>query len=161
MAPIMELADRHGLLVIEDAAQAIGTEYRGRRAGSIGHYGCFSFLPSKNLGGAGDGGMIVTRDKSRAERLRVLRAHGAKLKYYHAMIGGNFRLDAVQAAVRRCKNRLLIPPRTMVPHRDGEKRPKTEKSYGCNPSRALPYFHLIAYCTASTRRVIGHIGIGA
>ena len=99
MDPVMTLASKHSLIVIEDAAQAIGSEYKGRRAGSIGHYGCFSFFPSKNLGGAGDGGMVVTNDAGRAEALRVLRGHGAKPKYYHKVIGGNFRLDAIQAAI--------------------------------------------------------------
>jgi dTDP-4-amino-4,6-dideoxygalactose transaminase len=103
MDPIMSLADEHGLVVIEDAAQAIGAEYKGRRAGSIGHYGCFSFFPSKNLGGAGDGGMVVTNDAQRAEKVRCLRGHGAKPKYYHKLVGGNFRLDAIQAAVVSAK----------------------------------------------------------
>ncbi len=99
MDPIMEVARRHHLAVIEDGAQAIGAEYKGRRAGSIGHHGCFSFFPSKNLGGAGDGGMVTSNDDERAEKLRVLRSHGGKPKYYHGMIGGNFRLDTLQAAV--------------------------------------------------------------
>ncbi len=99
MESIMRLAAAHNLVVIEDAAQAIGAEHAGRRAGSIGHYGCLSFFPSKNLGGAGDGGMIVTNDPLRAMHLRCLRAHGAKPKYHHQMVGGNFRLDAIQAAV--------------------------------------------------------------
>src|SRR6266567_3231820 len=99
MDPIMALAETHKLVVIEDAAQAIGSEYEGRRAGSIGHYGCFSFFPSKNLGAAGDGGMIVTNDAQRADKLKVLRAHGSKPKYYHKVVGGNFRLDALQAAI--------------------------------------------------------------
>lgn len=103
MEPIMSLAASHNLVVIEDAAQAIGSESKGRRAGSIGHYGCFSFFPSKNLGAAGDGGMIVTNDADRAERLRVLRAHGSKPKYYHKVVGGNFRLDALQAAIVSAK----------------------------------------------------------
>ncbi len=103
MDSVMEVANEHGLIVIEDAAQAIGSEYKNRRAGSIGHYGCFSFFPSKNLGGAGDGGMIVTNDKARAEKVRCLRGHGAKPKYYHKLIGGNFRLDAIQAAVVSAK----------------------------------------------------------
>lgn len=103
MDAVMDVAREHGLIVIEDAAQAIGSEYKGRRAGSIGHYGCFSFFPSKNLGGVGDGGMIVTNDKERAEKVRCLRGHGAKPKYYHKLIGGNFRLDAIQAAVVSAK----------------------------------------------------------
>jgi len=103
MDPIMEIAERHSLVVIEDAAQAIGAEYKGRRAGSIGHMGCFSFFPSKNLGGFGDGGMVVTNDPELAERLDVLRKHGARPKYHHKFIGGNFRLDAIQAAVLRVK----------------------------------------------------------
>lgn len=107
MDPIMTVANRHGLAVIEDAAQAIGAEDHGRRAGSIGTIGCFSFFPSKNLGAFGDGGMVVTNDDALAERLRVLRVHGAKPKYFHQVIGGNFRLDAIQAAVVRVKLRHL------------------------------------------------------
>jgi dTDP-4-amino-4,6-dideoxygalactose transaminase len=103
MDPVMQLAEQHKLVVIEDAAQAIGAEYKGRRAGSIGHYGCFSFFPSKNLGATGDAGMIVTNDEQRAERLKVLRGHGAKPKYYHRVVGGNFRLDAIHAAVVSAK----------------------------------------------------------
>jgi len=103
MDPIMAIAERHHLAVIEDAAQAIGAEYRGRRAGSIGHIGCFSFFPSKNLGGFGDGGMVTTNDAQLAERVRLLRGHGAKPKYFHRLVGGNFRLDAIQAAVLRVK----------------------------------------------------------
>lgn len=103
MDAVMEVAHQHGLVVIEDAAQAIGAEYKGRRAGSIGHYGCFSFFPSKNLGAAGDAGMVVTNDAQRADQLRCLRGHGAKPKYYHRMVGGNFRLDAIQAAVVSAK----------------------------------------------------------
>ena len=107
MDSIMEIARRHNLAVIEDAAQAIGAEYRGRRAGSIGDLGCFSFFPSKNLGGVGDGGMVVTNDAALAERVRILRAHGSSPKYYHKFIGGNFRLDALQAAVLRVKLQYL------------------------------------------------------
>ncbi|MBA3532352.1 MAG: DegT/DnrJ/EryC1/StrS family aminotransferase [Ardenticatenales bacterium] len=103
MDPIMELAEKHKLYVIEDAAQAIGAEYKGRRAGSIGHLGCFSFFPSKNLGGFGDGGMVTSNDPTLAERVKLLRAHGAYPKYYHKFVGGNFRLDALQAAVLRVK----------------------------------------------------------
>lgn len=107
MDPILDIARRHRLVVIEDAAQAIGAEYRGRRAGSLGHYGALSFFPSKNLGAAGDAGMVVTNDAHRAERLRVLRAHGSKPKYYHQLIGGNFRLDPIQAAIITVKLRHL------------------------------------------------------
>jgi dTDP-4-amino-4,6-dideoxygalactose transaminase len=107
MDAVMQAAQKHGLVVIEDAAQAVGAEYKGRRAGSIGHYGCFSFFPSKNLGGAGDGGMVVTQDAQRAANLIRLRGHGAEPKYYHKVIGGNFRLDALQAAVVSTKLRHL------------------------------------------------------
>jgi dTDP-4-amino-4,6-dideoxygalactose transaminase len=115
MDPILEIAGRRSLTVIEDAAQAIGAEYPSRiksssgicRAGSMGHYGCFSFFPSKNLGGFGDGGMVVSDDSDRAERLKILRVHGSKPKYYHAFVGGNFRLDAIQAAVLSVKLRHL------------------------------------------------------
>lgn len=107
MDPIMAIAERHGLMVVEDAAQAIGAEYKGRRAGSIGHLGCFSFFPSKNLGGFGDGGMVTTNDAGLADRVKLLRGHGAKPKYYHRMVGGNFRLDALQAAVLRVKLKYL------------------------------------------------------
>jgi len=103
MDPIMEIAGRHGLKVIEDAAQAIGAEYKGRRAGSMGDYGCFSFFPSKNLGAAGDGGMVVMKDDALTERVSMLRGHGSKPKYYHPLIGGNFRLDAMQAAIVTAK----------------------------------------------------------
>ena len=107
MDAIMPIAERRGLVVIEDAAQAIGAEYHGRRAGSIGHYGSFSFFPSKNLGAAGDGGMVVTNDVKRAEKLRRIRVHGSQPKYYHSIVGGNFRLDAMQAAIVTVKLRHL------------------------------------------------------
>ncbi len=104
MAPILDLAQRRNLKVIEDAAQAIGAEYReGRRAGGMGTVGCLSFFPSKNLGALGDGGMVVTNDQELAERMKVLRVHGGKPKYYHKMIGGNFRLDTIHAAVLNVK----------------------------------------------------------
>lgn len=100
MDPIMKIAKKHNIYVIEDAAQAIGSEYAdGRRAGSIGDMGCFSFFPSKNLGGFGDAGMVVTNNKILADKLYKLRVHGSEPKYYHQIIGGNFRIDALQAAV--------------------------------------------------------------
>jgi dTDP-4-amino-4,6-dideoxygalactose transaminase len=103
MDPILDVAKRRNLIVIEDAAQAIGAEDGGRRAGSLGHYGCFSFFPSKNLGGFGDGGMVTTHDPARATKLKALRTHGSQTKYYHQWVGGNFRLDALQAAVIEVK----------------------------------------------------------
>lgn len=103
MDPILNLAGRYNIPVIEDAAQAIGAMYPSKsgkqKAGSMGATGCFSFFPSKNLGGVGDGGMVVTNDADLAKKLKKLRNHGASPKYYHALIGGNFRLDPIQAAV--------------------------------------------------------------
>lgn len=103
MEPILRIAEAAGLAVIEDAAQAIGAEYDGRRAGSMGHIGCFSFYPTKNLGGAGDGGMLTTQDDALAEKLRLLRVHGMAPRYYHKIVGINSRLDSFQAAVLNVK----------------------------------------------------------
>jgi len=103
MEPIMEVAGRLGLGVIEDAAQGIGSEYHGRRAGSFGRFGCFSFFPAKNLGCMGDGGMLTAQSEEDWERAVTLRVHGSKPKYYHHLVGGNFRLDALQAAVLLAK----------------------------------------------------------
>lgn len=105
--PILEIARAHELLVVEDAAQAIGARYNNRFVGTIGDFGCFSFFPSKNLGGAGDGGLITTNDSAMAERLRMLRVHGSQKKYFHEIRGTNSRLDALQAAVLRVKLRHL------------------------------------------------------
>jgi dTDP-4-amino-4,6-dideoxygalactose transaminase len=103
MAPILETAARAGVAVIEDAAQAIGARYHGRPVGGLGTCGCFSFFPSKNLGAFGDGGLVTTSDPALAHRVRLLRNHGAEPKYFHKIVGGNFRLDALQAAVLRVK----------------------------------------------------------
>lgn len=142
---VLEIAARHDLKVIEDAAQAIGAEYRGKRAGSIGHAGTFSFFPTKNLGGYGDGGMIVTSDEHLAAELRMLRFHGCQTKYYHEKLGFNSRLDEIQAAILRVKlkyldqwnqarreraaayDELLAGQPLMVPGKDGQ---------------ALPIYHL-------------------
>lgn len=105
--PILEIAKIHGLAVIEDAAQAIGARYKGHFAGTLGTFGCFSFFPSKNLGGAGDGGLVTTNDDALAERLQLLRVHGSKRKYHHEILGTNSRLDALQAAILRVKLRHL------------------------------------------------------
>ncbi len=103
MEPIHTIAKEHNLVVIEDAAQAIGSEYKDQRAGSLGDMGCFSFFPTKNLGGIGDGGLVTTDSESLYERLRILRVHGSHPKYYHKWVGGNFRLDTLQAAVVAAK----------------------------------------------------------
>jgi dTDP-4-amino-4,6-dideoxygalactose transaminase len=103
MDAIMEIAERRGIIVVEDAAQAIGAEYKGRRAGSMGHTGCFSFFPSKNLGGYGDGGIVTTHDEDVADRIVSLREHGQREKYYYCAVGANSRLDALQAAVLTVK----------------------------------------------------------
>ena len=107
MDALTNLAKTYGLVVIEDAAQAVGAEYKQRRAGSMGEAGCFSFFPSKNLGAFGDGGMITTGDEGLCERLRALRVHGSTRKYHHERVGYNSRLDALQAAVLNVKLRYL------------------------------------------------------
>ena len=121
MEPIMELADRRGIKVIEDACQSIGASRRGRSAGTFGYSGCFSFFPSKNLGGVGDGGLIVTNDGDLRELLLALRVHGSRSDYQHDYIGLNSRLDALEAAVLRVK----------LPHLDGwnAKRARNAATY--------------------------------
>jgi dTDP-4-amino-4,6-dideoxygalactose transaminase len=101
--PMLSVAAEAGVPVIEDACQAIGATCNGRQAGTIGDVGCFSFFPSKNLGGFGDGGLVTTNDEKLAHEIRLLRNHGAEPRYFHKRIGGNFRLDAIQAAVLRVK----------------------------------------------------------
>jgi dTDP-4-amino-4,6-dideoxygalactose transaminase len=107
LKPILEIAEARRLTVIEDAAQAIGARYKGRFVGTLGTFGCFSFFPSKNLGGAGDGGLVTTNEDALAERLRLLRVHGSERKYHHEILGMNSRLDALQAAILRVKLRHL------------------------------------------------------
>ena len=103
MDAINEIAKRHGIVVIEDAAQAFGAEYQGKKAGSLSDFGCFSFYPSKNLGGIGDGGLVTLNDEKLYKKIIILRNHGCTHQYYHEMVGGNFRLDAVQAAALAVK----------------------------------------------------------
>ncbi len=107
MDPILEIAERRHIPIVEDAAQSIGATYKGRQAGSMGAFGCLSFFPSKNLGGAGDGGMILTQDGHFAEKIKILRVHGSQPKYYHQVIGCNSRLDSLQAVVLSVKLRQL------------------------------------------------------
>jgi dTDP-4-amino-4,6-dideoxygalactose transaminase len=109
MTALLELARQHGIPVIEDACQAIGATCGGRQAGTMGDAGCFSFFPSKNLGAFGDAGLVTTNDPALAREIKLLRNHGAEPKYFHSRIGGNFRIDALQAAVLRVK----------LPHLDG------------------------------------------
>jgi dTDP-4-amino-4,6-dideoxygalactose transaminase len=103
MRPILAAADASGVAVIEDACQAIGARYQGRTVGGLGTFGTFSFFPSKNLGAFGDGGLVTTNDDTLARKLKILRVHGGERQYYHTVIGGNFRLDALQAAILRVK----------------------------------------------------------
>ena len=103
MDPIWSMAERHNLLVIEDAAQSLGAEYKGRRVGTLGAVACLSFYPSKNLGGFGDSGAVTTNDPEWADRMRILRAHGMEPRYYHHLVGWNARIDAIQAALLRVK----------------------------------------------------------
>lgn len=103
MTPLQDLAKKHKLWVIEDACQAIGSEFKGQRAGGLGDFGCFSFFPTKNLGGFGDAGMVTTRSQKLYEKMKVLRVHGMAPKYYHKMVGGNFRIDALQSAILLAK----------------------------------------------------------
>lgn len=118
MDAVMELAHKYGLHVIEDACQAMGSAYKHRPVGSIGTAGCFSFFPTKNLGGYGDGGMVITNDDELAAKLRILRVHGSNPKYYHSMIGYNSRLDSLQAAMLRVK----------LPHLDDWNRKRRQKA---------------------------------
>jgi len=103
MDPILRAAEKAGVAIVEDAAQAIGSVYHGKPAGGMGQFGCFSFFPSKNLGAFGDAGLVTTNDASLAKRAELLRMHGMEPKYYHQLVGGNFRMDALQAAVLRVK----------------------------------------------------------
>ena len=122
LEPIVKIAKEKNIFVIEDAAQAIGTEYKnGKCVGNIGDIGCFSFFPSKNLGGYGDGGLVTTNNDELAYMLRIKRVHGGEKKYYHKVIGGNFRIDALQSAVLRVK----------LPHLDkwSEKRRANAENY--------------------------------
>jgi len=135
MEALMGIASRLGLYVIEDAAQAIGAQDgKGRMAGGIGHIGCFSFFPTKNLGAFGDAGLCTTSHTALAERMRVLRVHGAEPKYHHSLIGGNFRLDEIQAAVLNVKLKSLDD---WMAARDGHARQYTQRLQAVSPAGAV------------------------
>jgi len=129
MDPILEIARKHGLRVIEDACQAHGAEYRGRRAGSMGDAGCFSFYPGKNLGAYGEAGAVVTQDSSLAARIRMLRDHGQSKKYYHDLVGWNDRMDGIQGAILSAKLKHLP---AWNEARRGHARMYTELLKGCD-----------------------------
>lgn len=146
MDPLLEISERRGIPIIEDAAQAIGAEYRGRRAGSMGRIGCYSFYPTKNLGAAGDAGMVTTNDDKLADRLRTLRVHGGLTEYLHEEVGFNGRLDAFQAAVLRVK----------LPHLDEWARIRVEKAQRYNQLFAeagLPFEVSTPYVPESSAHV--------
>ena len=151
MDPILEIAKRHGLVVIEDAAQAHGAEYKGRRVGSLGDMGCFSFYPGKNLGAYGEGGMVVTSNAEYTRTIRMLRDWGAEQKYHHVLKGYNFRLEGIQGAVLRVKLRHLETwteaRRTAARHYD-----ELLSDSGVLTPQAMPYarhvYHIYAIRTA-------------
>jgi dTDP-4-amino-4,6-dideoxygalactose transaminase len=153
MDPIMEMARARGLAVIEDGAQSIGAEYKGRAAQSIGDIGCISFFPSKNLGGFGDGGMVLTVDEGHARKLAALRVHGAPKKYFHDWVGINSRLDSLQAAVLRVK----------LPHLDSETagRQKNADRYRQNLAGAGLPIELSQPASYQTRHVYNQFVIRA
>jgi dTDP-4-amino-4,6-dideoxygalactose transaminase len=157
MDPLMDLARANNLRVVEDAAQAIGSALPdGRRAGSIGDIGCFSFFPSKNLGAFGDGGMCTTNDPHLAERLKVLRAHGGKPKYHHAVIGGNFRLDEIQAAVLVVKlkylDRWTQARQRNADHYDAAFARMNLAAHVATPARRAGYRHIYNQYIIRTKR---------
>ena len=155
--PIVAIAKAKKLLLVEDAAQAIGSRYDGRFTGTIGDFGCFSFFPSKNLGGAGDGGLITTNDPAMAERLRMIRVHGSKQKYFHEILGTNSRLDALQAAILRVKLRHLDAWEAGRENRANRYRPLfDEKSLArfvtCPPVPAAGFHHVYNQFTIRAQR---------
>lgn len=146
MRALQQFAEQHGLSLIEDAAQAIGTKSAVGPVGGLGAYGCFSFFPSKNLGGFGDGGLVTTNASELADKARVLRAHGSKPKYYHSVIGGNFRIDALQAALLRVKLPAL-EERTLLRRRNADRYDAAFGGAGLQAS----------VLTTPVRRFEGHI----
>jgi dTDP-4-amino-4,6-dideoxygalactose transaminase len=169
MGTISEIAGAHGLPVIEDAAQSIGSRYNGRYVGNIGICGCFSFFPSKNLGGAGDGGMMTTNDAELAERLSVLRSHGSRKKYQYDLLGINSRLDSLQAAILLVKLKHLDEA-TKARQRNADRYRQLFKQAGLDGLIALPIqpegrrhvynqFVIRAHERHQLREHLGHCGI--
>ena len=157
MGPILELAQKHGLLVIEDAAQAIGAKWNDQAVGTLGSFGCFSFFPSKNLGTAGDGGLVTTNAEEMAERLRMLRAHGGKKKYYHEILGINSRLDALQAAILRVKLKYLDSwaagrQNRADRYRELFRQEDISDLVGCPPQPSPQYHHVYNQFTIRCKR---------
>lgn len=155
--PILELANARNLLVVEDAAQAIGSRYDGKAIGTFGEFGCFSFFPSKNLGGAGDGGLITTNSAEMAERLAMIRVHGSKQKYFHEVLGTNSRLDALQAAILRVKLKRLDSWAAGRQTRGDRYRKLFEQtgltsSIGCPPQPQVQYHHVYNQFTIRSGR---------
>jgi dTDP-4-amino-4,6-dideoxygalactose transaminase len=144
MEPVLDIAQRHGLRVVEDCAQAIGATYRGRTVGSMGDLGCLSFFPSKNLGCFGDGGMVVSNDSDAAAHVEMLRRHGGKVKYHHSEIGLNSRLDDLQAAILR-ENPATLRSGTTP---DGAMPPATRSSCRERPASCFP--RRLRTCARST-----------
>jgi dTDP-4-amino-4,6-dideoxygalactose transaminase len=145
--PILEIANRHGLKVIEDACQAHGTEYKGRRVGAIGHVGAFSFYPGKNLGAYGEGGMAVTNDDAAAKAIRMLRDWGAEKKYFHALKGFNYRMDGVQGAILRVKLRYL-PEWTEARRAHAKAYQSLLRDSGVVLPQEMPYSHHVYHVYA-------------
>lgn len=160
MDPILELARRYNLKVIEDCAQALGATYKERKAGSMGDVGCISFFPSKNLGGFGDGGMVVTDDKDLAERIKVLRVHGSSRRYYHDLLGYNSRLDSLQAAVLRVKLRSLnkwIEMRREIAQRYASLLSDTGVATPFVPEYNKHTYHLYVIASPDRERLLEHL----
>ncbi len=167
MDPLLELGRIHNLAVIEDAAQAHGAEYKGRRVGQLGDLGCFSFYPAKNLGAYGDGGMVVSNDAELAERIRMLRDHGRKSKYEHEFIGYGERLDALQAAILRVKLRHLDEwneLRRTAAHRYAEMLPPDRVTFPCEAEWTRPVYYMYVVRVPARDSVLNRLtasGIGA
>ena len=147
LEPIKAIAEAHGLTVIEDAAQAVGAKYKDGMVGNFGRFGCFSFFPSKNLGGAGDGGLVTTSDPASAEQLRLLRVHGSRGKYRHEILGTNSRLDSLQAAILRVKLRHL------------EKWTEGRRALAQKYHQLFPHFGLAQVVTLPADPPVGHLHV--